>query len=234
MAEETTGLQEGAVPEGTTSVEETPQEQPLTKESVAQMVAEQTEAIKRSFQSEKDRAIAQSQREAADRVRAAEERVSQLMQQVEPGVISDLQAADAARELQEYKRREKAQQWDKEFRDLANTVLENAGVAVEDKRIDWGEETETYEKRLKKIATSIKPIREGEVKSLEARLLQQVKDQIAQERKEAGWDSAGPSSGGSSGFPFPLTNEAIGNLTYDEWKPWKDKLDEAERKGLIK
>lgn len=243
-----TASEEGVVsPEVETPAEEKPEEpqpeeQPLTREEMKRLIAEESEKARelgrREMQGIKDKEVAQ----ALKRAKYAED----ISANMEAGYREiDPQAAELARlrglekyHLGDQQRQQLEQQVAASkqvfYESMAQSITE-MGVDTDDKRIDWAADAPDPATAQRRILSSVGKIQREEAKAEKGRIEQQLKDAEAKIRKDLGLDSVETAtSAGVGGLPFQLTNEAIGKLSYEEYKKYEKQIDEAQQKGLIK
>jgi len=249
MPEDIENVQPGTVPEGTVSPEvvtppeeKRPEEQPLTKEEVKRLIAEtagkERELGRREMQGIKDREVA----DALRRAKFAEDNLASM----EAGYKElDPQGAEIAR-LKGIERShlgdQQRQQLDQQiaaskqvFYESMTQSITEMGIDPYDKRIDWATNAPDPNTAQRRILASVGKIQKEDVKAERDKLAQQLKDTEAKIRKDLGLDSVDTTtSPGVGGLPFQLTNEAIGKLSYEDYKKYEKQIDEAQRKGLIK
>ena len=202
-------IQPAVVSEGTPApteaapvTEAAPETQPLTQESVAQMVqaelAKATEAAKREIQSIKDKARAEVDQHL---------RKSQLAEATLNQVRSKLKDADPAfaeqLEVEELRVRDRAYrsqeqelaayqqqaQFDQQFKQNLSQFVSGLGVNPEDKRVDWGEDAANYLEKQNRILASVVKIQQDESKVAATKRSQEFKELEMKLRKDLGLDS---------------------------------------------
>ena len=223
-----------------------PQEQPLTKEAVQQMIAEAAalarEQGRREMQGTKDREVAEAQR----RVQLAEERLGQVstrFKEVDPDAAN---LADQSAELQYYRRQgaEEAQRqqiWAtiKTFESNMSQFITDLGIDPNDKRIDWGDpNSQSLNERQSRILKSVGAIQKESVKTGKDSLKRELNEWKLQAEKDLGIHShdTSISPGISKGIPTDRKKlaEWVSSLSTEEYKKRKTDIDEALEKGLIK
>ena len=202
-------IQPAVVSEGTPApteaapvTEAAPETQPLTQESVAQMVqaelAKATEAAKREIQSIKDKARAEVDQHL---------RKSQLAEATLNQVRSKLKDADPAfaeqLEVEELRVRDRAYrsqeqelaayqqqaQFDQQFKQNLSQFVSGLGVNPEDKRVDWGDDAPNYLEKQNRILASVVKIQQDESKVAATKRSQEFKELEMKLRKDLGLDS---------------------------------------------
>ena len=191
-----------APPEAAPVTEAAPETQPLTQESVAQMVqaelAKATEAAKREIQSIKDKARAEVDQHL---------RKSQLAEATLNQVRSKLKDADPAfaeqLEVEELRVRDRAYrsqeqelaayqqqaQFDQQFKQNLSQFVSGLGVNPEDKRVDWGDDAPNYLEKQNRILASVVKIQQDESKVAATKRSQEFKEMEMKLRKDLGLDS---------------------------------------------
>jgi len=193
-------------PEGETPKVET-EEKPLTLSQVQEMISSAQEEARKHFQSIADRDIKAARSESKKEKRAREDaeaqlRVFQEMASRDPKMASQMKYAKQAAKASAYDLRQsidQAEQDKKEYIRANSEILENAGIAIDDKDIDWGlDEATPVEAQAKFNKSYIKKVAAMK-KASDAAIKQQIKDEIANARKNAGLDSVDTTQGGGSG-----------------------------------
>lgn len=167
----------------------------LTAEDVKRIVAEETEKVKRTFQSEKDKTIAQVRRESEQALLSAQQRATVLAQKLaetNPEAAAQMQLADKDAQLSYYQRKEAeaaqarvAVEFDTTFRKNMAESLKALGLDPTDKGIDWAEETEDYLQKQQRILGSAGKVHQSHREAEKAEL----KAELAKMRRELGLDS---------------------------------------------
>jgi len=217
-----------------------PQEQSLTKEDVTRMIAEQTEVAKREIQSAKDKAKAEVD-SAQRRARFAEDslgRVRGRYENLDPEARQALEVEDLRAENLAFKQRDQQgiieRQRAEEEQSLVQALMEHLsdmGIDPNDKRIDWAIGATTRSEGLRKFNKSMAQITKEDVSTNAQKVIQDAKDKLAQERKEAGLDSTdeGTLSGVSGKKTF--TQAQISDRKF--WEANKEDILKAQEDGRI-
>jgi len=226
---------------------ETPKvDQPLTKEMIAEMMAEKIEEAKRHFQGVKDREVKAVRKEVSTFKRRAEQAESQInaFKQVaatNPQLARQIETATMAANAQAFREQEnsyKAEEARQAYFDKMNGIIEGFGIDPTDKRLDMADDAEDSIIATDRIMTSVSKIIKENSKSAEAKRSQELKDFEARLRKDLGVDSIDntSSTGSRSGIPTDMTRFRVwvDGLSLDEYKTKKPQIDDMMKKGLIK
>ena len=197
--------------EGTASTEETPeQEQPLTREQVQQLIAEQTEIAKeigrREMQGIKDREVAEAQR----RARGAEGTLARVRSQygnLDPEVRQTLETEELRARVGHYQSQEaddalyqQAMATVNVFEGNLAQFITDMGIDPNDKRINWGDRNSmNLAQRQDIVLKSVTKIHKENTKTAEGKRSQDSKDMEARLRKDLGLDSVDTSASASAG-----------------------------------
>ena len=204
-------VQPETVQEGTESTtEEKPQEiQPLTEERIQQLIAEETEKVRRQLQSDKDRAIAEVRREAEKRVRLAEGRAGAYetsFDGLDEDTRKDAELAmlrserKSTQELaQEEAQRRNQEEYAQRLQSSLAEHVKSLGITQEDKRIDWATDAPDYLTGRSRFDASIAKILQADRKTTEDKQKQDFKDLESKLRKDLGLDTVEPSAGAGVG-----------------------------------
>lgn len=214
--------QTDVVPEGTPlpegeklpGGEKPPEPQPLTEEKVQQMIAESSQLAEQQGE-EKGRRWMQSKKngEVTDALRRAKLAEDELAG-VSAGLGDLDDDAKARLELARYRSRDQHyQKWEQEeaqrrqFRETydafnanMNQFIAEVGLDPNDKRIDWGDESEPLLAKQQRILGVVGKLQKEKEKESKDSVSQQVKDAEAKIRKDLGLDSVdtSASAGGSA------------------------------------
>lgn len=205
----------GTPPVDETSTQSQPAEQPLTKADVEAMIEKVNRQWQRTSEQQR-RALSSEAKDYRQRAELAESQNS-FMEQViknDPRMSAQFRAAMTSAQAQQFRNREQSDRIEKDkaafYNDIMSQVKDELGIEPDDKRMDWGMDAETPAEANRRILSSITKIQKEEQKTLEGRLRQQIKDEIAKARKDAGLDSVDKSSSGSGASQKGLANELSG------------------------
>lgn len=169
----------------------------IVKDEVAKQTAEATELAKREIQSAKDKARREVET-ALGRATFAEETTANIergLGQLDPeqAELIKLKAEKAARDKAEAMGRlgQQREQFDQSFRSNMTQFITSAGLAPDDKRIDWAEDAPTgdYLARQQRILASVTKTQKEDAKTADEKRSSEFKDMEAKLRKDLGLDS---------------------------------------------
>jgi len=224
-----------------------PQGQPLTREDVTRMIAEQTEVAKREIQSAKDRARAEIA-EAYRGRRFAEDslgRVRGRYGELDPEGRQVLENEDLRAENLAFRQRQQQEAIERQQSEytqaLSQTLLDHLsdmGINPKDARVDWGHDATNLAEGLRRFNKSVAKIAKEDAQTAEQKAKQDAKDKLAQERKEAGLDSSdtGIPVGVSKGIPTNMVGfrKWVKNLSTEEYAAKQKDIEEMLDKGQIR
>ena len=227
--------------EETASTEAEPQTpQPLTEERVQQLIAEQTELVRRQTQSEKDKAIAEIRREAEKQVRRAQterDTIKSTLKGYDPESGRDinelLEVAESKGQREYYESLARDEEQRKGFETYRQQLqgslkshLESLGIDPEDKRIDWAENESDFLTGRSKFDASVAKILKENQGAAEKRMKDDFKQLEATLRRELNLDSVETTTaagGGDSDAEF-LDKFGKGEVPYT-----KENKERAEK-----
>jgi len=183
--------------EATPKTEEATKEQPLTAEQVQQMIAEETEKVRRQIQSDKDKAVAEVRREADRRVRFAEEKAASIkssLTNLDPEVAKEIELAELRGERKTKQQQDAEEAARRAFRETYDTFHTNMNQYVTDlgidpKDIDWGDEGEPLLQKQQRILGQVSKKQKDLAKDAEKKAEDKFKDLEQKLRKDLGLDS---------------------------------------------
>lgn len=182
-----------------------PQAQPLTEERIQQLIAEETDKVRRQLQSDKDKAVNEVRREADRRVRLAEGTAGAYRTSLD-GLDEDARnAAELAMLRSQVKSTQELTQEDEQRRgqdeqaqkayDAILGHLKDLGIESDDKRLDWAIDANSPTLGRSRFDASIAKILQSEKKTTEDKQKQDFKDMESKLRKDLGLDIVEPSGG---------------------------------------
>ena len=211
----------------------------LTADDVKRIVAEETEKVKRTFQSEKDRTIAQVKRESEQALATAQQRyaaVAKNLAETDPEAAARFQLADKDAQLDYYQRKEAAEaqarttaEFDATFKGNITESLKVFGIDPTDKGIDWAEDSPDYFQKQQRILGSAGKLLESQREADRA----MGKTELAKMRKDLGLDSVDtgiPAGGGTRAF----TRKQIADMPDTEYEKNRAAIVAAQAAGRIK
>ena len=197
-------------PTGETPVET--EEKPITLTQVEEMISKAREEDRKHFQGIADRDIKAARSDSRQEKRAKEDAESQLrvfqeMAARDPKMANQMNHARQAAKARAFDQRESTDRADndkKEYINANSSILESLGIDLEDKGIDWGlNEATPIEAQTKFNKSVVKKVASMK-KDSETKMKQQIKDEIANARKNAGLDSVDSTSLSGSGKSFTV------------------------------
>ena len=247
------------VPEGTAPVAEVkppevkPPEvaQPITEERLQQLLAQQAETLKRSLQSEKDKAVAEVRREAEKalrRERLEKDAIKSSLRgydadsgksPAEALELAELRARDQVYQQSEVEetQRKQSEAYVQQLKTSLTDSLRELEIDPEDKRIDWAAEEPNYltgrSRFDKSVAKIVKENRTKEKDSLEKRL-KDVELRINKEANSVDTSVSGSASVESIPTDMAQFREYIANLPQKEFEAKQAKINEMLKTGKIK
>ncbi len=253
QASTTEQVQTGETQKVETPKIETPP-QPLTEDRIKQLIAEATQKAieegkglgKREMQSIKDREVAEVSRKL---------RLTEMERDSLQSGLSEVDEETRTKvELSRYKMRDQFLQRQaqeetqkealaKTYEDFSNNMfqyLSDIGVDPKDKRIEWGENSESLLVKQQRILSQAGKIQKEVAKAEKDSVKTRLDAEIAKARKELGLDSVDNSqslgSGDYAGIPTKKEDlikwlDKVPQKEYEE--KWEKKVSEMRRKGLI-
>jgi len=189
-----------------------PATQPLTQESVAQMVqaelAKATESAKREIQSIKDKARAEVDQHLrkSQLAEATLNQVRSKLKDADPAFAEQLEVEELRVRDRAYRSQEQEQatyqqqaQFDQQFKQNLSQFVSGLGVNPEDKRVDWGEDAANYLDKQNRILASVVKIQQEESKAATTKRSQEFKEMEMKLRKDLGLDSVDTSNPATRG-----------------------------------
>ena len=197
-------VQDGAVPEGTTSGDGTSEAatpQPLTREDFQKMLADSEERTQRLVQSRTDKLRSEVMKGQGTpdygNVLGA---LGDADPEVKAKVYEDFikrQQTQQAQAAQAEQQRATREQFDVDWRELHSEPFKDAGIDPSDKRLDYGEGGD-YTKREKVLLASFVRLQKETNANSSKDAKKAVEEAVAQAAKEAGLES-NTALGGASG-----------------------------------
>jgi len=210
-----------------------------TLDDIKRMVAEETEKVKRAFQSEKDIAIKRARQESEQAIAAAEERAAAVMRKLaegDPEGAASLQLADRDAKLNQYQRREQeaaairqAAEFDNTFKTNMAESLKALGIDPTDKKIDWAEDAGDYFQRQQRILHSAGKLQQSQREKDKM----EWKEEFAKFRREQGFDSVDTSTPAGTGSRT-FTRKQIAAMSDTEFAEKREAIQKAQEDNLIK
>lgn len=222
-----------------TGTQEQTQEQPLTKEDVQRMIAEQTETAKREIQSAKDKATAEvaaargGQRFAEDTLAGYQTGLGTL--DPEQAELIRLRAESTAHKRGDAAEAQRQQlaTFDKSFTANMSQFITSAGLDSNDKRIDWAEDVSgDYLAKQQRILASVTKAQKEDAKTADDKRSQEFKDMEDRLRKDLGIDSVDTSLAPGEGTT--VSRKALADMSLADYRKNKEKIDAAYKAGRIK
>ena len=244
--EETVSTEAQTLPEG-----EVAPPQFLTKEQVLELMTEERERIKQSSRDIAKAEIVGAQRRATDserRAKFAEDslaRVRGRYGELDPEARQVLETEDLRARVQAFEGRQQRDAIERQQAESAQSLnqalldhLSDLGIDPKDERIDWGHDATSLPEGLRRFNKSVAKIAKEDVKDASKRAEQDAKDKLAQERKEAGLDSAdtGIPAGVSKGIPTHMEafRKWVKGLSTEEYQAKKGDIQDMLDRGQIK
>jgi len=198
--------------------EDTLQSQPFNEDQqakITQMIAEETEKVRRVIQGDKDKAIAEIHREADRKVKFAETEAASYKTSFadlddEAKNVAELARLRGRDTLYQQREAEESQArsfdaYKKRLNESLYKHVETLGIDPKDKRIDWAEDATDFLDGRGRFDASVARILKETQKVADEKLKGEIKEEIAKARKELGLDSVDTStSAGASGDKFTL------------------------------
>lgn len=195
MTQDAKNVQPDEASEGAESKEEKPQEQPLTREEVQRMIAEQAEQAKREIQSAKDKAMAEvaSYRKRAQSAEGTLADLEEGFGEIDPERANQIKTKAKLKEYQrkevEESQRQAMQQAVSNFESTLSEYVNDLGIDPNDNRLDWGKDLSMdspgyFLSRQSKFLKSIAKIQKENKQATEDKRSQEQKDKDAKLRKD--------------------------------------------------
>ena len=212
------------------------QAQPITEERLQQLLAQQAETLKRSLQSEKDKAVAEVRREADKalrRERLEKDAIKSSLKgydadsgksPAEALELAELRARDQshqASDVEERQRRE-LETYSVQLKQSLKDHLKEVGIDEADKRIDWAEDAQDFLSGRGRFDKSVAQILKGNQTKAQEVMKTTLEAEVSKIRKELGLDKVNtvnsPSVGSDADKDFlskfgsgelPMTKENV-------------------------
>lgn len=227
------------------------QAQPITEERLQQLLAQQAETLKRSLQSEKDKAVAEVRREAEKALRRERLEKDAIKASLkgydadsgkspqEALELAELRARDQVYQQSEVEeaQRKQSEAYNQQLRASLVDSLKELEIDLEDKRVDWGEGAPDYltgrSRFDKSVAKIVRENRTKEKDSLEKRL-KDVELRINKEANSVDTSVSGSASMESIPTDMAQFKEWIAKLPQKEYEAKQAKINEMLKTGKIK
>ena len=206
------------VPEGTPLPEaEPPQEQPLTKEMIQQMIADAASLAekqgadkgRREMQGIKDREVAEANKRvrlAEGRARSYEESLSGVDEETQKDIrLRRYENQDKQNQsfAQEEEARRQGETFTQKLNDSLIAHLESLGIDPNDKRVDWAQNESDYLTGRSKFDASVASILKEKAtvaeSDMEKRLTAKIEETLNKKAVDAGLESHDKSASGGAG-----------------------------------